>query len=304
LAAVAFVAGAVISVGIGVLGGAVNTTAGPSPETGARLVGGSGDPNVLAAGLVPAIVLAFGLAAGSRHAGARLLVLPVVGILLFGLVASQSRGGLIAALVAAVAALTLARSRRGWVVMGMLWVAGMGAVSYVADPGAWQRLGDLGDSSGRSELWSVASRMWQDHPVAGVGLQGFLDNAGGYVGDLGPLRYAEFITEQPHVVHNSYLELLAETGIVGFALYASVVVLSLWSASLAVRGYEELGDAAMATLAKAVIVGLLALLTAAAFISSETDRRTWVLLALGPALLVAARRESARCGAGVRPSEE
>jgi hypothetical protein len=42
-------------------------------------------------------------------------------------------------------------------------------------------------------------------------------------------------------------------------------------------------------LARALILSVLAMLTAAFFISGATDRRLWVLLALGPALLAAAR---------------
>jgi O-antigen ligase len=292
-AATAFVAGAIASVAIGLVGGAVQTPASGSGDIAARLVGGSGDPNFLAAGIVPAVVLAFAVAAGTENPAARVAVAPVVAFLAVGLVASQSRGGLVAALVAAVAALVLAKRRRGWVVIGLLWLVGAAAAWYVADPVAWQRLLDFGESSGRSELWSVAWQMWQDHPLAGVGLQGFLDAAGDYARALGPLEYAEFITEQPHVVHNSFLELLAETGIVGLALFLVVVGISLRCAGQAVRRFEAIGDLAMATLAKAVIVSVLASLTAAMFISSQTDRRIWVLLALGPALLAAARRPDA-----------
>jgi hypothetical protein len=285
-AAAAFVAGAVVSVAIGLLGGAVQTPANATDAV--RVVGGSGDPNFLAAGIVPAIALAVALAAG--HPAARVAVLPVVAFLAAGLVASQSRGGMVAALVAAVAALVLARRRRGLVVMGLLWVVGAAAAWYVADPATWQRLFNFSESSGRSELWSVAWQMWQDHPLAGVGLQGFLDSAGGYARALGELEYAEFITEEPKVVHNSFLELLAETGIVGLALFVAVVTLSLRSAWQAVRRFEAMEDVAMAALSKAVIVSVLASLTAAMFISSQVDRRLWVLLALGPALLAAARR--------------
>jgi O-antigen ligase len=300
-AATAFVVGAVISVAVGLVGGAVHAPADGTAAAAARVVGGSGDPNFLAAGIVPAIVLAFALAAGTRHPVARVAVLPVAAFLTVGLIASQSRGGLVAALVAALAALVLAKRRRGWVAMGLLWVAGAAAAWYVADPVAWERLSDFNESSGRGELWNVAWRMWQDHPVAGVGLQGFLDASGDYARALGPLKYAEFITEQPHVVHNSVLELLAETGIVGLGLFLAVVAISLSCAHQAARRFEQIADAAMVSLSKAVIVSVLASLTAAMFISSETDRRIWVLLALGPALLAAARRaERASVVAGSR----
>ena len=291
LAAAAFVAGAVISVAIGLVGGAVQTPTNAAQEIAPRIVGGSGDPNFLAAGIVPAIALAFGLAAGTRRVAVRLAVLPAVAFLMVGLVATQSRGGLVAAVVAAVAALVLARRGRSWVLTGLLWIVGAAIVSYLVDPVAWQRLADFNESSGRGELWSVAWRVWQDHPVVGVGMHGFVDNAGIHVRELGPLEYAKYIVEQPQVVHNTYLELLAEAGIVGLALYAAVVAACLRCASSAAGRFERQGDLAMATLSRAVIVGVVAMLTAAFFISAETDQRLWVLLAMGPALLAAARRQ-------------
>jgi hypothetical protein len=288
LAIAAFVLGVVVSVTIGLAGGAV-----AAPEPGVvRVVGGSGDPNVLAAGIVPAIVLALGLAGGSRRIEVRVAVLLAVAILLYGLVATQSRGGVVAAIVAAAAGLLLLKEQRGGVVVLVLSAVGFTVVSASVDPVAWQRILDFGDSTGRSELWSVAWSMWQDHPVAGVGMQGFVDNAAGYVRKLGALEYAEFLTDEPKVVHNSYLELLAEAGVVGLVLYAGVVTACLVCAWRAAARFAALRDAPMAALSRALVVAVLAMLTASFFISGGSDRRTWVLLAIGPALLGTARRQA------------
>lgn len=284
LAAAAFVVGAVVSVAIGLIGGAVQ-------ETSARVVGGSGDPNFLAAGIVPAIVLAAGLGAGSPRLGVRLAALAAVAVLTIGLAGSESRGGFVAAIVAAVAVLVLAKRDRAWAVALLLCVVGVAIAWFSADPGAWQRLSDFNESNGRTELWSVALQMWQDHPFAGVGLHAFVDNAAGYVRELGSLKYAEFITEQPKVVHNTYLELLAETGVVGLGLFLGVVAGSLRGAWRAASRFERSGDMAMAALSRSVIAGVVAMLVSSAFISGATDRRLWVLLALGPALLACATHQ-------------
>jgi O-antigen ligase len=139
--------------------------------------------------------------------------------------------------------------------------------------------------------------MWQDHPIAGVGLGGFVDNAADYVRAVGPLQFANFIAEQPHVVHNSYLQILAETGIVGLGLYTAVVVVCLRCAWRAGKQFEQAGDTAMAVLSRATIVAILAVLTANFFISGEAERATWVLFAFGPALLMAAGGEPVRAAA-------
>ncbi len=284
LAAGALVAGAVVSVALGFAGAVQGGTS--------RIVGGSGDPNFLAAGIVPAIVLALALAAGSRHPALRFAVLPIVALLVIGLVGTQSRGGLIAAGVAAATALVLAKRQRKWVIIGLLWMVGAALAWFVADPGAWERMTDFEESNGRSELWSVAWQMWQDHPVVGVGLDAFRDNAAQYSRELGPLKFADFLTEQPKFVHNSFLELLAETGIIGLVLFLSVVAGCLACAWQAAGLFERLGDTAMAGLSRGVVVAMLAILTAGMFISGQTDRRMWVVLALGPALWAAAKREA------------
>jgi O-antigen ligase len=294
LAAAAFVAGALISVAIGLVGGAVLTPVDGPLEGPPRIVGGSGDPNDLAAGIVPAIALAFGLGASSGRLALRWAVLPAVAFLIAGLVATQSRGGLVAALAAGAAALVLARRGRSLVVAGVLWIGGAAIVSYLVDPAAWQRLADFSESSGRGELWNVAWRMWQEHPVIGVGMHGFIENASGYVRDIGPLEYAKYIVERPQVVHNTYLELLAEAGIVGLALFAGVAAACVRCTWRAAQRFEQLGDLPMATLSRAVLVAVVGMFAAGFFISSETDERLWVLLAMGPALLAAARRQPPR----------
>jgi O-antigen ligase len=297
LAAGAVMVGVVLSVALGFLGGKLEVTSN-------RLTGGSGDPNFLAAGCVPAILLAVGLAAGSARRAVRWSVVAAVALVTTGLAATASRGGLLAAIIAAVAAVLLIRHGRRWVLGLVLCVAGVATASFRINPAAWERVSDFKESTGREELWRVAWEMWQDHPVIGVGLRGFFDNLENYVRQVGPLNFAEFIAEEPHYVHNNYLELLAETGVVGLALYVAVVVASVRCAWRASQRFEQLGDLAMATLSRALIVSVMAMMTAGFFISSTTDRRTWVLLALGPALLAASRRQAMTVRAGAPSRRE
>jgi hypothetical protein len=56
----------------------------------------------------------------------------------------------------------------------------------------------------------------------------------------------------------------------------------------------------MATLARTVVVAQVAMLAASFFISNGHDRRTWVLLALGPALVATATRTAGQKEEGAR----
>lgn len=68
--------------------------------------------------------------------------------------------------------------------------------------------------SQRVSFNQIALRMFADHPLTGVGLGGFQQAFP---------RYATTLLEQPKYVHNYYLELLAETGIMGVVSFVIVL---------------------------------------------------------------------------------
>ena len=286
LAAAAFVAGAILSVAIGVAAGSLT-----DPETEGRLEGAAGDPNFLAASLVPAIVLAGALIGGVRDALLRGALVAAIPVPAAGLVMSQSRGGALAAVGTLVLALVAFRGRRRHVAGFALLAVGVAVAVFAATPAAWERITTLDPGgSGRSSLWTVAWRVTSDEPVAGVGLDNFVVVAGDYVREPGALTRVERIAEDPQYVHNLYLHVLAESGIVGLALYLVFIAGCIRAAWLAADRFAARGDRSMETLARAVFVGTCSMLISAFFLSSMVDQRMWVLFALGPALLAAASR--------------
>jgi O-antigen ligase len=98
------------------------------------------------------------------------------------------------------------------------------------------------------------------------------------------------VTETPHVAHNVYLQMLAETGVIGLGLFAVILIGCLRAALAAARRFEQFGETAMAGLSRAVFVGMVGMLTASFFISNANDRRLWILLAMGPIMLALAQR--------------
>jgi len=289
LAAAAFVAGALLSV----LVGAARGQAGIAEE--GRFEGTLGDPNLLAAGLVPAMVLVVGLLVGRRAIVWRGLGVVALAVLAGGLAASGSRGGLIALVAALLAAVVVAQRRRVALVatVSVLTLGGM-ILAVWLQPSVWeQRSSALGPGSGRADLWDVAWHVAADHPFTGVGLDNYPDVAGEYVRRVGPLRAVDLIANEPHEAHNLYLQMLAETGLVGLALFVGFSVACLRSAWRAAERFEAAGYPADAVLARAVLVAGFGMLVSGVFISAGVDRRLWALLALGPALLAAARRDGA-----------
>jgi O-antigen ligase len=293
-ALVGFIAGAVLSMAAGIGAGGFGSEATASqlaeaPE--ARLGGALGDPNFLAAGLVPAVVLAWALTAVTRSALARLALVVAVVLLLSGLVASESRGGALALLVTLAAALVVFRGRRAQVSVVALAVLALVAVWFSASPTAWDRVSRFDNGgSGRSDLWTVAWRAADEHPTHGVGLNNFTSVAPRYVREPGTLTQVQLLTERPQVVHNTYLQMLTEAGVIGLGLFVVFVGGCLATAGRAARLFRQRGQPTGEVLAQAVLVATIAMLAAGVFVSAGVDKRLWILLGLGPALLALAQR--------------
>ncbi|MDP8910339.1 MAG: O-antigen ligase family protein [Chloroflexota bacterium] len=304
LLALCFVLGVAASVTLGLAGGQ-GALGGALYEEG-RLNGGMGDPNDLAVAIVAALALIGGLLPSIRTllgrwvAGTALIV-----VLLVGLAATASRGGLVAAAAAALAALYFQSGRR-LQVLGVLCAAlVIAGISFASQPAALERVTqDKYGGSGRTDLWQLAWREVQDHPIHGVGSGNFAVAARPYLREPGVLTGVKFI-ERGHEAHNLYLGLLAETGIIGLLLYLVIPFTAVRTAVVAGRRFEASGEYAAGSLARGVATACIGVLTAAVFLSDAADKRLWLLYALGPALLAAAtipafapaRRKSARPGA-------
>jgi O-antigen ligase len=283
LVLIGMLAGAVASVMVGLAHGSLTQLTSASATD--RLIGGAGDPNVLAAGLVPAAVIAFSLMVPLRKAIWRWILMAAVGVLVVGLVASQSRGGFVAAAVAAVMTLVLFRRQRRTLLGTMLPAVGALIVMFVMFPSTWHRVTNYSDGgNGRTELWTIAWRMTEAHPVLGVGLNNYSVQAPRYVSEPGELKYVRIVTTLNPVVHNIYLQLLAEDGFIGLGLFLAIAARCLQSAWQAARRFDARGDPAGGALARGVLVGQIGILVAGVFLSAGFDTRLWILFGLGLAL--------------------
>ena len=293
LLAGAFVAGATLSVLIGLASDGLNPAGDAIASAGAegRLQGASGDPNYLAAGCVPALAIAAALIGVTRNVMMKWGLTAMMAVLVAGLTASESRGGFIAAIVAVGCAVLVNKRQRARVVGVIAVAASVTAMYFVAYPETFERVTSVdGGGNGRTDLWYFAWRMTEEHPLAGSGLNNYPLVAKDYVHEPGVRDFSFLVTETPHVAHSVYLQLLAETGVIGLTLFLVVVAGCLRAALVAGRRFDDLDERAMAGLARAAFVAMVGMLAASFFISNLTDRRMWILLALGPILLALASR--------------
>jgi O-antigen ligase len=292
LIAGAVIVGTVVSVIAGFAGGGLGSADVTSATaTEGRLQGGAADPNFLAAFIVPAAALLPGVAAAlpRRSSLARAMLVLAFAVLIAGLAASQSRGGVVAAVAAFAAALLIMRGRRVMVLLAMVAVGGLALSFFAVEPSALERITSATDrGNGREDLWVVAGRMASDHPLVGVGLGNFTVLAPDYVRRPGALAFVDLVADRPHETHNEYLQRLAENGIIGVALFAALAGSAVLAAVRAARRLQRIGEYSLAWMARCVVVADAGLLAAAIFLSVGPTPTLWVFLALGPVLLAMA----------------
>jgi O-antigen ligase len=293
---VAFIVGSVISVAFGAASGGLSPAAesvGEATAQGGRFTGGGGDPNVQAAGYIVAMFLCAGFWGLARRRIMRVALVLAFIVVAIGFFATQSRGGLLALAVAALAGLVLLPRQRKRL-LGLTAAAGIGlGVVAIVNSSAISRMTNIGGgSSGRNDLWQVAWTIFKRHPLNGIALNDFETVEPHYALSSGTLSRVELIADKPHLVHNVYLQLLTETGIVGFVLFLLIVIGSMRASWLAARRFDAGGHTGYGDLARAALMGSIAMLAAQFFISDGDDWRLWILLGLGPVLLSLARREA------------
>jgi O-antigen ligase len=208
------------------------------------------NPNDLAYGLVVLFPIALALALDSRGAR-RLLLLATLGVYVAAVLATFSRGGLLG--LTAVLVLAVARWTRSWFRLPVLLLLAAGLL--FALPGAWQRAEGYGDlREDRSVHQRVDSlraglAMAGDRPLLGVGLGCSL---------LGWEHWApaDRIARKPLHTHNTFVQVLAETGLIGAAVFLALLGAALVKSWRTARAWRRADDPRRARLVSAAEISL------------------------------------------------
>jgi O-antigen ligase len=286
-----FVAGGLITSAVGVL-----SPRAAGGNVGERLGGVGVNPNELGGLAATAAVMAAVLTCNrGLSAPARVTALVASFLSAISMIMTETRGAVVGLAAAMVAAPLLAGPRRRLAAMGVVSVALLSLVLWLsafAPRSAVDRLTHFGSSgTGRSDLWTIGLRMVDDKPVTGVGAGNFPVSSIHYLIQPGAIVRDEFIVDVPKETHNIYLQVLAELGIVGLALFLAIVAYCIASALRAARAFRRAGAEAMELMARGIILALIALLGASAFTTELYSKQLYLLLAVGPALLAIARRQ-------------
>ncbi|MED0667984.1 O-antigen ligase family protein [Pseudobacillus badius] len=132
-----------------------------------------------------------------------------------------SRGGILAMLLMILLYMAISHSVKSWRLLLAMGVT-LSVISYLAAAAMKIPIGKLLESrmedfssdggSGRFELWGRAWEYFLDHPVMGIGADNFIEYNTAYYG-------------KSLYTHNTLLQILSESGFLGFSLYAAFLLL-------------------------------------------------------------------------------
>ena len=114
-----------------------------------------------------------------------------------------------------------------------------------------------------------------------------------YIPDTIDLLSAKLVLNTRLVVHNTYFELLAELGVVGFGLFIAVLLSTI---AVAWRGIQLMDPRGLKAnlAARGLLAGTIGLLVAYIFLSGEYEKQLWLLLGLLATIPNVARSTTAR----------
>jgi probable O-glycosylation ligase (exosortase A-associated) len=240
-----------------------------------------GDPNDLALALLFALGFAGAFLLSKLGTWDRLLGLAGTLVVLFGIIATQSRGGLLGVLGVMVV-LAASRIRSKLVIFGGIAVVGLALFSAAAISNRQVGGSDQGvdeSTEGRLIAWETAWNMAKARPLTGVGVTNSVESF---------YFYTPRWQGNNKAVHSTWLGVLAETGFPGFFLFVMMVI-AVTRASLASLRYFRAPDAnpRMRATSLALVASLVGFCVSGTFLTQGLNWPFYILLGL----TVAMRRE-------------
>lgn len=255
------------------------------------------EPDYFASELIPAVIIACFLFTTTRSRRTRWLSAAVIGADISAFVLTQSRGAIVGLAVGLLAAVVFAGRAKPRMLALMLVVAAAGLGYYVGYKPAHvfqggARGGLSATSSGRVDEWRVALRVFGGHPLGGVGFGNYQTVEGSYATQTFNLSFVSYIVKDRLVAHNTYLQVLAELGLVGLSLFLIILGLPLRLAGRALVWLGRQRDE-LEFHVRGLFAGVIGLLAAYVFLSAEYEKALWFLLALLASVPVLMRDDSA-----------
>jgi O-antigen ligase len=213
----------------------------------------------------------------------------------FALARTDSQAGYVAFAVVLLAALAFSGRARRQVAVGVLAfvLLSIGYYTFVRPPTAFTSITSEDNTGARKTLWTVGAHVVLDHPVIGVGAGSFVLTESEYATSNLPLRRVDQV-QKGELVHNSYLQVATEVGLVGLLAFLAIVAGCVQAGARAARLFATVEDFEVELLVRGLVVGTIGMLVAYFFATNQYEKQLWLLLGLGSAAFGVARRVAFR----------
>lgn len=198
---------------------------------------------------------------------------------------TSSRGGFLGLVV--VALLLTWNSRRRLMAFTLLPV--LTAVFLALSPASFrdrivsiQDYGEDESAQARLDSWAAGRRMFLASPLTGIGAGCFQFAAMDY--GLGRIE---------HVAHNTFINVLAETGILGIVSFTGMLIFGLIASHRAAKRCSARGDPVAAAAARGLFIGIWGYTVTAVFLSTSFYPNLYWFMALSASIDVWSRVELA-----------
>lgn len=204
-------------------------------------------------------------------------------LLLFGLAMSQSRGGILALSIALFVMLPALSARQRNISLVVISFIAALAVMFLSDE-LTERFATLGDIAsgnidksveGRLASWIVAIELFKSFPFLGVGTGNFNSLFQDYALSEGLIFRGE-----GRSAHSLYLEILAENGMVGFAVFIAMLMAGLVYLLRAIRLAWRAGETRLYGFLVAYLAGYASYLFGMVLLHDSYPRYRWIVIVL------------------------
>jgi len=241
-----------------------------------------GDSNYFSMAAMLALPVGYFYFAAERRPFYRWAVLVCVVITSVAIAVSGSRGGLLALFAFIIFVIYRSRHRgRNFCILVLILIPPMllvprNPIIRMIHPG----VADRGATQVRIETWKAGLRMWRDYPLLGIGLGEFKPMIGTYADD----------PKLNKLAHNTYLEILAELGIICFILYLWLLWETYRALGWTCRIARKLKAPLLYSVATGMQGGLIGFLVSSFFLSAEYVKFFWFYVFYSIAIMQVTRQ--------------
>jgi len=252
---------------------------------GFRIIGPTGDPDFHTVAMNMGAGLSLMYLYAYRSIWLRVLLVFFFLLFVANILGSGSRGGLVALISIIMTYWFFIKLRHKW----LLAIGGLALMSLIFMALLTYQSGGVGRYTGKTGGKTIGWRvgwsemgmaMYKDHPILGIGTGNFMVQ---YHRHSVPV-----VPKEPKLVHNSFVQVLTENGIFGFAAYLGLYLVSLWNCWRIMRSSDDRWLHAISVSFFAITIGL-GLFALTSNVMENEDY--WILFAFSVIALYVFRKE-------------